>query len=78
MKRILRSVWISALIGACGLPLGGCGDDNEAGLATGTDGTSDPKYAKDDQATYQAYAKDQTKNAFKAKEKAKGAKPATK
>ena len=52
------------------LPLGGCQNENEAGIATGTQGTSDPKYAKDDQATYQAYAKDQTKNAFKAKEKA--------
>jgi hypothetical protein len=75
MKRFLQSLWISALMGACGLPLGGCGNDNEAGLAAGTDGTSDPKYAKDDQATYQAYAKDQTKNAFKGKEKAAKAAP---
>jgi hypothetical protein len=70
MKRILQSLWITALIGACGLPLGGCQNDNEAGIATGTDGTSDPKYAKDDPATYQQYAKDQMKNAFKGKEKA--------
>jgi len=58
MKRILKSLWIPALIGVCGLPLGGCRNDNEAGLATGTDGTSDPKYAKDDPATYRAFAKD--------------------
>jgi len=70
MKRILKSFWILTLIGVSGLPLGGCGDDNEAGLATGTQGTSDPKYAKDDPATYQQYAKDQMKNAFKGKEKA--------
>jgi hypothetical protein len=70
MKRVLRSLRFSALIVACGLPLGGCQNDNEAGIATSTEGTSDPKYAKDDPATYQQYAKDQMKNAFKGKEKA--------
>ncbi len=70
MKRILKSIWLSALIGVCALPLGGCQNDNEAGIAASTEGTSDPKYAKDDPATYQQYAKDQMKNAFKGKEKA--------
>jgi hypothetical protein len=76
MKRVLQSLSTLALIGACGLPLGGCQNDNEAGIATGSQGTSDPKYAKDDDATYQQYAKDQMKNAFKGKEKT--AKPTTK
>jgi len=70
MKRVLQALWFSALIGACGLLLGGCQSDNEAGIAASTEGTSDPKYAKDDPATYQQYAKDQMKNAFKGKEKA--------
>jgi len=70
MIRILKFFWMPALIGSCVLPLGGCQNDNEAGIATGTQGTSDPKYAHDDDATYQTYAKDQMKNAFKGKEKA--------
>ena len=69
MKRILKSFLISALIGACGLPLGGCQSDNEAGIATGTQGTGDPKYGKDDDATYRAFAKDHSQP--KADEKAK-------
>jgi hypothetical protein len=69
MKRILKSLSIFALISACGLPLGGCQNDNEAGIATGTEGTGDPKYGKDDDATYRAFAKDHSQQ--KTEEKAR-------
>jgi hypothetical protein len=47
----------------CAIPLIGCQGDNEAGVATGAKGTADPKYAKGDDAAYEAYGKpDQTKN----------------
>jgi hypothetical protein len=60
MSKLIRRVAVVVVLGfSVLLPLAGCQQDNQAGIATGTQGTSDPKYAKDDDATYQAYAKDQ-------------------
>jgi hypothetical protein len=62
MKRISRFMWFSVLALAGALPLAGCEADNEAGVASATPGTGDPKYAKGDHEAYQTFAKDQMKN----------------
>jgi hypothetical protein len=61
MKCTLPALWFSILILVCAVPLAGCQNDNEAEVAA-TQGTADPKYAKDSDENYAAYAKDQSKS----------------
>jgi hypothetical protein len=66
MRRILQLMSFSFLVLTFSISLVGCQADNEAGVATGGKGTVDPKYAKGDDASYEAYGKpDVTKNPAK-------------
>jgi hypothetical protein len=63
-KRMVRSAWVSLLGLFLVIPLVGCQADNEAGvMEPGKTGTADPRYAKGDDAAYEAYYKDQLKKA---------------
>jgi hypothetical protein len=58
MKRFHRCIVFSWLAIGLAVPLVGCQEDNEAGVRLDVEGKGDPKYAKDDQETYRAFAKD--------------------
>jgi hypothetical protein len=66
MKRTLQTLWFSIVILAVAIPLGGCQDANEAGIA-GTKGTSDGKYDKGDNDAYRAHYLDGQKAMLKDK-----------
>jgi hypothetical protein len=58
MKHILQPLRFSLFLLAFVIPLMGCQSDNEAGVATSGKGTADSKYARGDDAAYEAYGKD--------------------
>jgi hypothetical protein len=58
MRLLLRCFGFASFAIGLVLPLAGCQEDNEAATRLGVEGKGDPKYAKDDQETYRAYAKD--------------------
>jgi hypothetical protein len=71
MKCIFQSLWFSLVILIIAFPLVGCQNENEAGVASDVSGSANPKYAKGDDAAYEAYGKDQMKTKAAVKSGAK-------